>query len=248
MDELANKNILITGASRGIGFDLAELLDQKGCNLLLHAGSDLGIQRLKEVFGGSDRHCFWQADFSKPDMLAVTLQETLQFFGPLSGYVNCVGLRVRRPLNLLNVAIATEAFATNVVSHLEVVRIITRKGLFAKGLSIVGISSIASHIGSPGVSIYAATKAAMESANRCLSKELFTKGIRINSIIAGQVNTEAYKELMQSKDSQVDLVLDRQYMGLIEPRGVAAMCVFLLSEQSQYINGSSLPVDGGYLV
>ena len=75
----------------------------------------------------------------------------------------------------------------------------------------------------------------------------YKKSIRINSVLSGQINTEAYKELMDSKTDKKDQVLDRQYLGLGEVNDVANVILFLLSEKSKFITGSSVPVDGGFL-
>ena len=124
---------------------------------------------------------------------------------------------------------------------------ITKKKQFNPGLSIVSISSISSTVGGSGVTIYAASKAAIDAAIRCLAKELHKKSIRINSVISGQINTEAYKDLMNSKTDKIDQVLDRQYLGLGEPKDVANVILFLLSENSKFITGSSVSADGGFL-
>lgn len=246
MNEFKNKKILITGASKGIGFALAKALDQVEAYLLLHASSDEGMQRLKEHFPHSN-HGFWQADFKQPETLEAGLTEKLSTFGPLDGYVNCVGMRVRRPVHLLNIGVIQEAFNTNFTSYIEIIRLITKRNRYNSGMSIMSISSISAHAGAPGVSIYAATKGAVESATRSLAQELHKKGIRINTIVSGQVNTEAYAALMENKESQEDPVLTRQYMGLLAPQSLAQICLFLLSEKSSLINGASFPADGGYL-
>ena len=156
-------------------------------------------------------------------------------------------MRSRRPINLIKPSHSNQILTTNVTSFLEMVRIITKKNHFNPGLSIVSISSISSTVGGSGVTVYAASKAAIDAAIRCLAKELHKKGIRINSVISGQINTEAYKNLMNSKTEKIDQVLDRQYLGLGEPEDVANVILFLLSEKSKFITGSSVPVDGGFL-
>lgn len=245
-DSFKGKKILITGASKGIGFALAKELDSKGAYLLLHASSDEGYERLWTHFEGR-RHAFWQVDFFKPHEIEASLQSVLDDFGLLDGFVNCVGVRLRRPVNLLNVSIIQDTFNANFTSYVEIIRLITKKKRFQSGLSILSISSISAHSGAAGVSIYAATKGALESATRCLAKELYKKEIRINTIVCGQVNTEAYQALMNSKEDKQDAVLERQYMGLLQPSNLVNACIFLLRENSCFINGTSYPADGGYL-
>ena len=240
-----NKTILITGASAGIGFATAVLMDSLGANLVLHASKEKSIEKLKAVFN-SNRHLFFRADFSNPDYIESKFKETV-LDTKFDGYVNCVGMRSRRPINLIKPSHTNQILTTNVTSFIEMVRIITKKNQFNPGLSIISVSSISSTVGGSGVTIYAASKAAIDAAIRCLAKELHKKSIRINSILSGQINTEAYKDLMNSKTDKTDKVLERQYLGLGEPEDITNVILFLLSGKSKIITGSSVPVDGGFL-
>jgi NAD(P)-dependent dehydrogenase (short-subunit alcohol dehydrogenase family) len=246
MNQFMGKRMLITGASKGIGFALAQKLDELGALLLLHASSSDGIGRLCEVFANRG-HGIWQADFAHPECLESSLEEKLEKFGRLDGFVNCVGMRVRRPINLLKVDIMQEAFNTNVVAYLEVVRVISKRKYYNPGLSILSISSISAHAGSSGISVYAATKGAIESATKSLAHELHKKGIRINTLVSGQVNTEAYLRLMEMKEKNYDPILERQYLGLIELNEMVEACLFLLNDRSKVMSGISFPMDAGYL-
>lgn len=246
MDFFRNKRILITGASKGIGFALAKKLDSFASNLILHTSSTEGINKLETHFG-SKNHLLWKADFLYPDRFETSLPHILDNFGPIDGFVNCVGVRLRRPINLLNVKIVQDVISANFISYIELIRIITKKNRFNPGLSILNISSIAAHSGSASVSIYAASKAAAESANRCLAKELAKKKIRVNAIVCGQIETESYKELINLKEDSLDPVLDRQYMGLGRVDDIANIITFMLSEQSDFITGQLIPADGGFL-
>ena len=240
-----NKTILITGASSGIGLTTANLLNLLGAKLVLHASKDESIEKLKNVFN-TKKHLFFQADFSNLGDIESKFKKILSGF-KLDGYVNCVGMRSRRPINLIKPSHTNQVLSTNVTSFLEMVRIITKKNSYNSNLSIVSISSISSVVGGPGVSIYAASKAAVDAAIRCLAKELYRKGVRINSVLSGQINTEAYNELMSSKTDKTDKVLELQYLGLGETEDIANIILFLLSPRSKLITGKSLPVDGGFL-
>ncbi len=241
----SNKTILITGASAGIGFATAVLLDSLGANLVLHASKEESIKKLKTIFN-SEQHLVFRADFSSPYDIEKKFKE-IALGIKFDGYVNCVGMRSRRPINLIKPSDVNQILTTNVTSFIEMVRLITKKKQFNPGLSIVSISSISSTVGGSGVTLYSASKAAVDAAIRCLAKELHIKSIRINSVISGQINTEAYEELMKSKTNQIDQVLERQYLGLGEPEDVANVLLFLLSSKSKFITGSSVSVDGGFL-
>jgi len=135
----------------------------------------------------------------------------------------------------------------NFGSFIEMVRCITKKNNFNENLSIVGVSSIASVRGGTSVTAYAASKAAMDGAVRCLAKELAPKKIRVNTVVPAQINTPAYAELMRMNNNAEDQTLVRQYLGLGEAVDVANVIAFLLGENSRFISGSAIPVDGGFL-
>jgi NAD(P)-dependent dehydrogenase (short-subunit alcohol dehydrogenase family) len=238
------KTIIITGASSDIGTAIAIELDRLGAKLILHASSPLSVEKLIQRFG--QKHQVVAADFSSPSELHGALKDALKNT-KLDGYVNCAGVRSRRPLKLLKPEHISEVMTINFTSYLEMLRMITKRGQFNEGLSIVAISSIAAQSGGPGVTAYAASKAAVDAANRCLSKELHKKNIRLNSVVCGQVNTSAYDELMASKTDKEDKILERQFMGLAEPENISDIVLFLLSEKSKFITGSCMNADGGYL-
>jgi len=243
--DFKNKTILITGASAGIGMATAVLLDYLGAKLVLHASKVESIEKLKTVFDPK-RHLFFRADFSNPDEIEVLFKEIVLDI-KFDGFVNCVGIRSRRPINLIRPSHTIKILNTNVTSFLEMVRIITKKNQYNSGLSIVSISSISSVVGGSSVTIYSASKAAIDASIRCLAKELYKKNIRINSVLSGQINTVSYKELMDSKTDKIDQVLNRQYLGLGDADDVANVILFLLSGKSKFITGKSVPVDGGFL-
>lgn len=237
---------MITGASAGIGKATASLLNTYGAKLILHASKAESIDQLKATFG-EERHLYFQADFSIPSEIENDFKKLMQVEVVLDGYVNCVGMRSRKPLNLLKPSHTSEVLNTNVTSFLEMVRLVSKKGNFNSGLSIVSISSISSLVGGPGIAVYAASKAAVDAAIRCLAKELHKKEIRINSIVSGQINTEAYQELMNNKTENSDPVLDRQYLGLGSSIDLANLILFLLSNKSSFITGTAINADGGFL-
>lgn len=239
------KTILVTGASSDIGLEIAKSLMKLGATLILHASTTQSIEKVKSAIPGNE-HKFWMCDFSDPINIESSWKD-LQLNMQLSGAVHCVGMRSRRPLNMLKPQHITEVMNTNFNAYIELLRVLTNRKRYEQGFSIVSISSIAALSGGPGVTAYAASKAAMDAANRCLAKELYKKGIRLNSVICGQVETSAYNRLMESKESNVDPVLERQYMGLASTGEIKDIVLFLLSEKSKFLNGTSIHADGGYL-
>ncbi len=237
-------SIFIAGASSDIGFAIAEALDRQGEKLILHASSEAGIEKLHQRFGEHGQHQLIQADFAEVALLEEKLSN-LFLQHPLKGLVNCVGVRSRRPLKLLKSGHVQEVFQVNFFAFLELLRVACQKNRYTEGFSVVQISSISAEAGGASVTAYAASKAAADVAVRSLAKELFDKGIRMNSIRCGQVDSTAYQELQAGKEA--DPVLLRQYTGLVSTVEVAALALFLLSEKATTTTGQFFSLDGGYL-
>lgn len=242
--DFTNKTILLTGAAIGIGKQTAMQLHQAGANLILLDKDEQALKLLSEDLGSNVRH--FPMDLSNIGSLQPLMKDILSETGPLDGFVNCVGVRSRRPLNLIKPEETQQIMNINFAAFIEMVRLITKKGQFNNGLSIVSVSSIASVRGGAGVTLYAASKAAVDAAVRCLAKELAPKGIRLNTVMPAQIDTPAYTQLMESNDSS-DPILIRQYLGLGNPEDVGNAVLFLLSPASKFITGSVIPVDGGFL-
>ena len=236
---------MVTGASAGIGQETAILLSNLGAKLVLIATNEERLQNTMNMLVGNG-HKYFCYDLADLENIENKVNEIVSICGKFDGFVNCVGIRSRRPLSLLSIKEIRNVMDVNFGSFIEMTRCITKKANFNEGLSIVGVSSIASQAGGVSVTAYAASKAAVEAAVRCLSKELANKKIRLNTVVPSQINTPEYANLLQMSGG-VDNVLGRQYLGLGDPSDVANAIAFLLCPASKFITGISLPVDGGYL-
>ena len=185
-------------------------------------------------------------------MIEATIKEIVQINGPFDGYVQCAGISKDLPLNSGKFEKIHELMLTNFYSFYELVRVISRKGRYNPGLSIVGVSSTASECGVPSNTAYSASKAAMNGSMRSMARELSAKGIRVNTVLPGPTNTEMYREYLAMKaevhsQEQVSSAVARNYLGVNEPEDVANAIAFLLSPVSRMITGIELPVDAGYM-
>lgn len=243
--DFTGKTILILGAAAGIGKKTAEQLCEAGAKLILVDNDAAAVSELANSLASPAE--YYTIDVADTTEMPAQIKNIIASTGPLDGFVYCVGVRSRRPLNLIKPNESQHILNTNFVAFIELVRLITRKGNFRPGLSIVGISSIASIRGGAGVTLYAASKAAMDASVRCLAKELAPKKIRLNTVVPAQIDTPAFQQLIEMSKSGKDPTLARQYLGLGSTNDVANAIMFLLSPASNFTTGSALPVDGGFL-
>lgn len=236
------KHILVDGAGRGIGLEVARQLTSLGAKVTLVDMNENDLQNAESSLAAG-KFTTKVFDLSQLDKIGDFVKDIVSESGLLDGFVHCVGIRCRRPINILTPDVLQQVMNVNFISFMEVVRNIMKKGNFNQGLSVVAISSISAKTGGPGVSGYAASKAAIEGAIRCLARELAPKGVRLNAVQPGQTHTPAYDETIGNGH---DPVLDRQYLGLAESKDVANAVLYLLSDASRKISGASIPLDCGF--
>lgn len=250
MIDFTGKNILIVGASAGIGAETACVLAENGANVILVARRE---DRLKEVCEkiSSDRKAHYVGDVSDINSIAELIKKIVDENGKLDGMAYVAGISTGGlPLNLLTFEKQMSIFKTNYFGFVECVRQVTKRGFYNAGMRIAAVSSVASLCGERALIAYSASKSAMDSAIRCMAKELSGKGICINSVAPSMVKTDMYQGFLETQaDEKSDAnirALNRQYLGLAEARDVANAIAFLLSDKARFITGITLPVDGGF--
>lgn len=244
----SGKQILITGASSGIGRATAIMLSKLGANIIMISSNSEKLNKTFELLDGVNHRSF-QYDLSDIDKLEPKIKEIISQCGPVDGFVHSAGIAPVRPLNMTKYEFILNVMNINFFSFIEIVRCITKKNAFNSGLSIVGVSAIGAFIGNVTKTAYCSSKAAMNSAVRCLGKELAVKNIRINTVAPGVTNTLMLDDLksFNLESNEYKSIIDRQYLGICEPEDIAESIIFLLSNSSRMISGSCIPIDGGKL-
>ncbi len=250
--QMNGKHILVTGATSGIGKSTAVLLSRLGARVAIAGRRE---ERLKETLSAmeGEGHSMHVLDVSLLDELEGRVKEMVAQYGKFDGYVHSAGTVNNLPLKNYTPARLDQIMRTNFSSYFEMVRVLSKKGRFNEGMSIVGVSSISAYVGASAQAAYGASKAAMNGAMRCLARELAEKGIRLNNVLPAGTNTEMYQEYlalrgeMKGGDGTPAKSAGRNYLGMNEPEDVANAIIFLLSPASRQITGVELPVDGGYM-
>lgn len=247
MGKLANKVALVTGASKGIGAGIAKALAADGASVVVnYASSKEGAEKVvAEIKAKGGRAVAVQGDFSKQEDISKVFAETKKTFGRLDTLVNNAGVYEFAPLGDITVAQFRKMFDLNVLglilSSQEAL-----KYFGPEGGSIINIGSVASSSNPPTASVYTATKGAVDSVTRTLSKELGPKKIRVNSINPGMVETEGVHTAgFIGSDFQKQIESQTPLGRIGQPQDIAPVAVFLASDDSSWLTGELILAGGG---
>ena len=244
---LNNKNIIITGASSGIGRQCAITFSQLGANVILIARNK---ERLGDTYSKLDKgnHLFIPQDITEYNKLEEVINIAVYKVGKISGFVHSAGIEMTLPLRSMQPTYYEKMFSVNVITGFELSRIISKKKYINKeGASFVYISSIMGILGQSGKTAYCSSKGALISGAKAMALELAKKNIRVNCILPGVVETEMSNKMFESlSDESKKEIINMHPLGLGKPEDIANACTFLLSNASRWVTGTNLIIDGGY--
>lgn len=241
--DLSDKTILVTGAASGIGREAAITISRLGAKIILLDISAEGLQDTLHSLEG-EGHIIKVTDLTDFEFLKILVNEVVEKCGKLNGVVHCAGISSRKPLNVLSYDGFGKVMDINFYSFVELVKNATKKKYFEDGGSIVVMSSISSIRGYKAKAEYCVSKAAVDAFVRCMALELAERKIRVNSIMPGAVITPMAIKA-QTLNNQLGTDSFEAPLGNTEPYEVANMIVFLLSNATKTITGTSILMDGG---
>ena len=246
--DFTGKRFIVSG-SGGIGAETAKLLNSFGAGIILLDISEANLNNTISYLEGEENKSYI-CDFSNVDSIEPIIKSIVAENGPVDGFVHCVGVGSVRPLKMTRYDFMLKVMNINFFSFVEMVRCLSNKGMFnPEGMNIVGISALGAFLGNSTKTAYCASKGAMNSAVRCMAKELAPKKIRVNTVAPGVTDTPMARaaENYGADSEEYKMILARQYMGVCQPLDIANAIAFLMSDLSKMITGSCLPVDGGKL-
>jgi 3-oxoacyl-[acyl-carrier protein] reductase len=238
---------IVTGASKGIGAQIARALAAAGAAVVVnYAGSRAGAENVvSEIKQAGGNAIAVQADVAKAQDVQRLVAQTVKAFGAPDILVNNAGVYEFAPLEALTAELFHRQFDINVLGLLQVTQE-AAKHFSPKGGSIINISSVVSQLSLPGSSVYAATKAAVDTITRVLAKELGGRRIRVNSINPGVIETEGtHTQGIIGSDFEKNVVAQTPLGRVGQPDDVAKVAVFLASEDSGWISGETILTAGG---
>ena len=241
MSNLEKKNIIVTGASGGIGNAIIKKLYENGANIL---ASGTRIEKLEELKKNFENIKILKFDISQNDKIEEFIENaTSELGGSLDGIVNNAGITQDNLAIRMNLEEWQKVININLTSTFLMSKFAIKKMLKNKSGKIVNITSVVGHTGNLGQANYTASKAGIVAMSKSLAIEYAKKNININCISPGFIKTamtdkidEKFKEVIISKIPSARLG---------EPDDIANAVLFLSSDQSNYINGETLHVNGG---
>nr|WP_218844832.1 SDR family oxidoreductase [Microbacterium pseudoresistens] len=243
---MADHTVLITGASSGIGRASARLAAERGARIGLVARNEAALRATRDDLPGTG-HVVLPADLSDDSTIPDLVRRAVDELGALSGFVHAAGAHAFTPLRTLSARKIAELYQLNVAAALLILKELRRPEARAEELSAVFVSSAVGIVGSPGVSGYAASKAAVAAAARSLALEVADEKIRVNSVAAGVVSTPLTDKMRQLVGPDGWSRIESAHpLGLGSPDDIASAIIFLLSADARWITGSTMAVDGGY--
>jgi NAD(P)-dependent dehydrogenase (short-subunit alcohol dehydrogenase family) len=243
---LIGKNILVTGASSGIGRSTAIMLAQYGANLIICGRNETKLLDLFNLLNDSEKHLMFIGDLNNGDIIDSLVNQ----LPPLSGIVLSAGIVKTVPFKFLSQNDMSSIMTSNFQSPILLLQKILKKRVLLKMSSVVFVSSIAgNYIADKGNGAYAASKAALNGISKVIAVELAPQKIRVNCVCPGMVRTPMTANELASV-TQEQLVLNEKLypLGYGEPSDVAGAILFLLSDLSKWITGTSLIIDGGFSI
>jgi NAD(P)-dependent dehydrogenase (short-subunit alcohol dehydrogenase family) len=240
---LEGKNAIVTGASRGIGAAIARALDKAGARVALVARNRDG---LVEVAGElSHEPVVITADLEEPEAPAEVARRAAQLLGPIELLVNNAAAAARLDTIDTDAAIVDHLLAVNLRAPLLLIAAVLPGMLAAGNGSIVNLSSVSGLVGTPRRAAYAASKGGIDALTRSLAIELGPRGIRVNAVAPGVVDTALWEKnkavpgVVEGVNAQTAL---RRWA---QPEDIADVVVFLCSEAARFVTGETLAADGG---
>jgi NAD(P)-dependent dehydrogenase (short-subunit alcohol dehydrogenase family) len=241
---LEGKTILVTGASSGIGRATAVECSKMGAKVIITARNQERLNETLLLMDNQDSHKMILADLSNDE----EIDRLMKFIsGKLNGIVHCAGFLISKPFQFLSRDNIKETMKVNFESPILLTQLLLKDKKIDTVASVVFISSVSGVFCSAfALSIYSASKGAINGAIKGLAIDLAVKGIRVNSVNPGMIDTNIYKSGVLS-DEQIQADIKKYPLKRHgKPEEVAYGVIYLLSDASKWITGSSLVIDGGY--
>jgi 3-oxoacyl-[acyl-carrier protein] reductase len=246
MSKLTNKVAVVTGASKGIGAAIAKALAAEGAAVVVnYASSKAGAEAVvQSIIGAGGKAIAVHGDVSKADQAQALIEAAVKQFGRLDVLVNNSGVYEMAPIETLTEDQYRRMFDINVLGVLLTTQAAVKH--LGEGGSVINISSVVTSLLPPQSAIYTGTKGAVDAITGVLANELGSRKIRVNAINPGIVETEGtHAAGFIGSDFESHAVAQTPLGRIGQPRDIAAVAVFLASDDSGWLTGEKISAGGG---
>lgn len=239
------KYYLVTGASSGIGREVAKQISNEDTTVVLVARREDKLKELKlELMGPS---VVIPCDLRRSVDIKNVFDELSKKKIKLDGLVYCAGICFVKPIKIMEENELQDMFQINVFAFYEMCRYFSQVSVSNKGACIVGVSSYAAVSKEAGMSAYAMTKESMNVQTQVLAQEFLKRKIRINTVMPAHVMSKMAEDENTWTEEELEIVKCKQPLGIIPIDNVVKVIKFLLSRDAQYITGQSISINAGYI-
>lgn len=241
---LENKVVLVTGASRGIGQAIATALGEQGATVIGTATSDQGADAISSYFTDTGiKGQGMKLDVGDDESVASVIDAITAAHGPVDVLVNNAGITRDNLLMRMKSEEWNSVINTNLTSLYRLSKSVVRGMMKARAGRIINIASVVGSSGNAGQTNYSAAKAGMLGFTKSLAAELGSRGITVNAVAPGFIDTDMTRELADEQRNALLKSIPLARLG--QPREIAAAVAFLASDAAGYITGETIHVNGG---
>ena len=244
MFDLSNKVCLVTGATRGIGQAIASQLGAQGATIIGTATSQAGADSISEHLASSDISGEGMVlNVSEAESIESVLKAIAEKYGAISVLVNNAGITRDNLTMRMKEEEWDDIMTTNLKSVYRLSKGVLRGMMKARSGRIINITSVVGVSGNAGQANYSAAKAGVIGFTKSLAQEIASRGITVNAVAPGFINTDMTKALNEDQIAKMTANIPASRLG--EPSDIAASVVFLASDESAYVTGTTMHVNGG---
>ena len=237
---------LITGATRGIGKEIALELAKNGFDIAVNYRGTIDEDLKKEIEANNVRCEFVEADVSNFEQCESMIKETIEKYGRIDVLVNNAGITKDGLIMRMKKEDFEAVIDVNLVGTFNVTRNVIPYMLKQKSGRIINVSSVVGVAGNAGQTNYSASKAGVIGFTKSLAKEVASRNILVNAIAPGFIDTDMTKVLSDTVKEGINAQIPLKRMG--SPKEVAKVVKFLASEDSSYVTGQVINIDGGMVM